>query len=70
MDNNSRAYTMSKTKANHYKMLDDYLVETPSKWSMFVDISKGVFALIFLAAVFLGIPVGVIALVVKVVTLL
>ena len=70
MDNNSRSYTMSKTKANHYKKLDDYLVETPSKWSMFVDVTKGVLALALLTAVLLGVPIGIIALVIKVVMLL
>ena len=70
MDNNSRSYTMSKSKANHYKKLDDYLVETPSKWAMFVDISRGILALILLTAVLLGVPVAIIALVIKVVMLL
>lgn len=70
MDNNSRSYTMSKSKANHYKKLDDYLVEIPSKWSMFVDITKGVLALAFLTAILLGVPVAIIALVIKVVMLL
>lgn len=70
MDNGNKSYTMSKSKANNYKKLDDYLVETPSKWAMFVDVTKGVLALAFLTAVLLGVPIGVIALVIKVVMLL
>ena len=46
------------------------MVETPSKWTMFVDVTKGVLALAFLTAVLLGVPVAVIALIIKVVMLL